>query len=109
MQFDTRVSTAHWQNRDHSWLLADTKGTTYSSRFLITAMGILNDPTLPNIPGVGDFQGEAYHTSRWPSEWSVEGKRVGIIGTGATGIQVIPELAKLPLKQLTVFQRTANW
>lgn len=72
-------------------------------------MGILNDPTLPNIPGVETFQGEAFHTSRWPDEWSVDGKRVGIIGTGATAIQIIPELAKLPLTSLTVFQRTANW
>lgn len=89
-------------------------------------MGILNDPTLPNIPGVNDFGGEAYHTSRWPKEWNFDDKRVGIIGTGATAIQIIPgkndsqlrdhgfltnspEIAKLPLKQLTVFQRTANW
>lgn len=109
MQFDTRIKTAYWQDEARIWLLTDTDGKTYSSRFLITAMGILNDPTLPNIPGVRDFQGEAFHTSRWPQEWSVDGKRVGIIGTGATAIQIIPELAKLPLKQLTVFQRTANW
>jgi cation diffusion facilitator CzcD-associated flavoprotein CzcO len=109
MQFDTRIKTAHWQNNYSSWLLTDEDGKTYSSRFLITAVGILNDPTLPNIPGVHDFQGEAYHTSRWPSEWDFDGKRVGIIGTGATAIQIIPEIAKLPLKQLTVFQRTANW
>ena len=71
-------------------------------------MGILNDPTFPNIPGVEDFKGESFHTSRWPSQWSVEGKRVGIIGTGATAIQIIPEIAKLPLKSLTVFQRTVR-
>lgn len=109
MQFDTRIKTAYWQNDSYTWLLTDTQGKTYSSRFLITAMGILNDPTLPNIPGVESYQGEAYHTSRWPKEWSVDGKRVGIIGTGATAIQIIPEIAKLPLEQLTVFQRTANW
>jgi cation diffusion facilitator CzcD-associated flavoprotein CzcO len=109
MQFDTRIKTAQWQSDSYTWLLTDTNGKMYSSRFLITAMGILNDPTLPNIPGVDSFQGEAYHTSRWPSEWNFDNKRVGIIGTGATAIQIIPEIAKLPLKQLTVFQRTANW
>ena len=109
MQFDTRIKSAHWRNDSRFWLLRDTQGGAYSSRFIITAMGILNDPTLPDIPGVDDFKGEAFHTSRWPSEWSVDGKRVGIIGTGATAIQVIPEIAKLPLKQLTIFQRTANW
>ena len=109
MQFDTKVKSAHWQDNSESWLLTDASGKTYSSRWLVTAMGLLNDPTLPNIPGVEDYQGEAYHTSRWPSEWNFDGKRVGIIGTGATGIQIISEIAKLPLKQLTVFQRTANW
>ena len=109
MQFDTKVKTAYWQNDSRMWLLTDSDGRSYSSRFLVTAMGILNDPTLPNIPGVEDFKGEAFHTSRWPSEWSLDGKRVGIIGTGATAIQIIPEIAKLPLKHLTVFQRTANW
>lgn len=109
MQFNTTIKTARWQSNSSSWLLEDSEGRTYSSRFLITAMGILNNQTLPNIPGVEGFGGEAYHTSRWPSEWNFDGKRVGIIGTGATAIQIIPELAKLPLKQLTVFQRTANW
>lgn len=109
MQFDTRVKTAYWQDSSRQWRLTDERGAVYMSRFLITAMGILNDPTLPNIPGVETFKGEAFHTSRWPSEWSLNGKRVGIIGTGATAIQIIPEIAKLPLKSLTVFQRTANW
>ena len=86
MQFNTKIKTAHW--RTDRWVLTDTDDQTYSSRFLITAMGILNDPTLPNIPGVETFQGEAFHTSRWPDQWSLEGKRVGIIGTGATAIQV---------------------
>ncbi|KJX93536.1 hypothetical protein TI39_contig4297g00005 [Zymoseptoria brevis] len=72
-------------------------------------MGLSSEPTVPDIPGVQDFEGEAFHTSRWPREWSVDGKRVGIIGTGATAIQIIPELVKLPLQDLTVFQRTANW
>lgn len=88
MQFDTKVKTAHWQNNDRQWLLSDASGKTYSSRFLITAMGILNDPTLPNIPGVEDFKGEAFHTSRWPSEWSLDGKRVGIIGYGVYSLEV---------------------
>ncbi|EGP92026.1 uncharacterized protein MYCGRDRAFT_31519 [Zymoseptoria tritici IPO323] len=109
MQFETTVKSAHWQDQSRLWLLTDAAGKQYTSRFLITAVGILSEHTLPNIPGVRDFQGEAFHTSRWPSEWSVDGKRVGIIGTGATAIQIIPELVKLPLQNLTVFQRTANW
>lgn len=92
MQFNTKVKTAEWQNGDQErfWLLKDGEGRTYTSKFLITAVGLLNYPTLPNIPGVADFKGEAFHTSRWPKEWSVVGKRVGIIGTGVGLPRIAP-------------------
>ncbi|KAH6995902.1 hypothetical protein BKA56DRAFT_509876 [Ilyonectria sp. MPI-CAGE-AT-0026] len=109
MQFNTKIRSAHWQQTNDSWLLTDQEGNTYTSRYLITAMGILNEPTLPNIPGVRDFKGTAWHTARWPSDApSLEGKRVGIIGTGATAIQTIQTIADR-VGHLTVFQRTANW
>ncbi|PSN67423.1 FAD/NAD(P)-binding domain-containing protein [Corynespora cassiicola Philippines] len=109
MQFNTRVSSAHWQENSNSWLVTDEMGKTYTSRFLITAMGILNQPTLPNIPGVNDFKGAAFHTSRWPDDASaLKGNRVAIIGTGATAIQIIQEI-KRTVGSLTVFQRTPNW
>lgn len=109
LQFNTVVTKAHWSERDRLWRLTDSQGRTYSSRWLITGIGVLSNPTLPAIPGVADFKGVAYHTSRWPKERvSFEGKRVGIIGAGATAIQAIPEIAKTA-KTLTVFQRTPNW
>ncbi|SPO01640.1 related to monooxigenase [Cephalotrichum gorgonifer] len=110
MQFNTRIRSAHWQSATDSWLLTDESGKTYSCRYLLTAMGILNQPTLPNIPGVNDFKGEAWHTARWPenSASSLKGKRVGIIGTGATAIQTVQAIAD-QFGSLTVFQRTANW
>ncbi|KAH7029589.1 uncharacterized protein B0I36DRAFT_291389 [Microdochium trichocladiopsis] len=111
MQFDTRIRSAHFQDDTNSWLLTDSEGRTYSTRYLVTAMGILNEATLPNIPGVNDFAGASWHTSRWPSsykEGDLAGKRVGIIGTGATGIQTIQEIGKTA-GHLTVFQRTPNW
>ncbi|KAK6378852.1 hypothetical protein LTS17_006555 [Exophiala oligosperma] len=108
MQFNTRIKSAHYQEATDSWLLTDQDGKTYSSRFLITCLGILNEPTYPDIPGVHDFKGEAFHTARWPDNVSLEGKRVGIIGTGATGIQTIQEIVKT-VGHLTVFQRTPNW
>ncbi|PLB51436.1 FAD/NAD(P)-binding domain-containing protein [Aspergillus steynii IBT 23096] len=109
MQFNTQITAAHFQEDSRSWLLTDEAGKTYTSRFLVTAMGILNNFTLPNIPGVRDFRGPAYHTARWPHE-SIDfrGKRVAVIGTGATGIQAIQEIAKT-VGHLTVFQRTPNW
>lgn len=109
MQFGTRIESAHYQEPTNSWLLTDDAGTTYTCKYLITAMGILNEPTMPNINGVEDFQGESWHTARWPSESaSLSGKRVGIIGTGATAIQTIQAIAGT-VGSLKVFQRTPNW
>ncbi|KAJ4322634.1 hypothetical protein N0V94_002287 [Neodidymelliopsis sp. IMI 364377] len=109
MQFNTRVSSAHWREESNSWILTDDTGRAYTSRIVISCMGILNQPTLPAIPGVHDFKGSAFHTARWPSDASaLQGKRVGIIGTGATGIQTIQEIKKT-VGSLTVFQRTPNW
>ncbi len=77
---------------------------------MIAATGILSDPNFPRIPGREKFKGELYHTSLWPKDEKIDftGKRVAVIGTGATGVQVIPEVAKTA-GHLTVFQRTANW
>lgn len=109
MQFDTRVDKAHWNQSARCWTLTDASGRTYTSRFLITGIGLLSAPTLPNIIDVEKFKGDAFHTSRWPKEQiNFEGKSVGIIGVGATAIQIIPEIAK-SAKQLTIFQRTPNW
>lgn len=90
IQFDTRIKAAHYQDDTRSWLLTDENGQTYRSRFLVTCLGILDEPTYPDIPGVQDFKGKSFHTARWPDHVSLEGKRVGIIGTGATGIQNNP-------------------
>jgi cation diffusion facilitator CzcD-associated flavoprotein CzcO len=109
IQFNTRIKSAHFQTASNNWLLTGEDGRTYSSRYIITAMGILNQPTLPVIEGVHDFKGQAWHTARWPADHSaLEGKRVGIIGTGATAIQTIQEIYKI-CGTLTVFQRTPNW
>lgn len=109
MQFDTRVASAHFQDATSSWLLTDEQNRHYSSRYLVTCIGILNNYTMPNIPGVSAFKGEAYHTARWPSDpVDFQNKRVAIIGTGATAIQAIQEIVK-SVGHLTVFQRTPNW
>lgn len=114
IQFETRIRSARWQDPSRTWLFTDTNENTYETRFFVSAMGFLSSPTLPNVPGVHDYKGEAFHTSRWPRDFNMArdfgGKRIGIIGTGATAIQSITEIAKEPsIKSLTVFQRTANW
>ncbi|RYF10567.1 MAG: hypothetical protein EOO40_04935, partial [Deltaproteobacteria bacterium] len=84
-------------------------GERFDCRFLITALGPLSASTMPRLPGIDDFQGQSFHTSKWPHEpVDFSGKRVAIIGTGATGVQVIQTIAPL-VGSLTVFQRTPNW
>ena len=109
IQFRSRVATAHWQEASLAWNITLEDGSHVSARFLITAIGPLSAPIMPRIDGVDSFLGEAFHTARWPHEpISFAGKRVAVIGTGATGIQTIQEVAKTA-GHLTVFQRTPNW
>ena len=109
IRFGSRVASAHWDEPCRQWKLALTDGTPFDARFLITAIGPLSAPVVPVIPGLADFQGEAYYTATWPKHpVSFEGKRVAVIGTGATGVQTIQEVAKTA-GSLTVFQRTPNW
>jgi cation diffusion facilitator CzcD-associated flavoprotein CzcO len=109
IQLESRVASAHYQEETRRWDVTLEDGRRYSARFLLTAIGILSAPTMPNIPGVGTFKGQACHTHAWPKEGvDFAGKRVGIIGTGATAVQTIQEIAK-NVGQLTVFQRTPNW
>ncbi len=107
--FNTRIKEATFDDNSNSWNVISEDGSVARAQFLITAIGALSAPTWPAIRGLDTFEGEAYHTAEWPHEpVSFEGKRVGVIGTGATGVQVIQEVAKTA-KHLTVFQRTANY
>src|SRR6056297_2088919 len=105
IQFSSRVAAAHYQEDSRSWKITLDDGSEHTSRWLVTAIGPLSAPTYPKIKGRDAFQGEAYHTGLWPKHAvTFEGKRVAVIGTGATGVQAITEIAK-SAKSLTVFQR----
>jgi cation diffusion facilitator CzcD-associated flavoprotein CzcO len=109
MQFRSTVTAAHWDDAANLWTVTLASGQQARSRFLITAIGILSAYTLPAIPGRDSFRGPAYHPARWPhTPVDFTGKRVGVIGTGATAIQAIPEIAK-QAAHLTIFQRRPNW
>ena len=109
IRFGSRVVAARFDEAGDRWTITLENGEQASARLLITALGPLSAYTLPNIPGRESFMGQAFHTSRWPREGvSLAGKRVGIIGTGATAIQVIQTIAA-EVGHLTVFQRTPNW
>ncbi len=109
IQFTARVTSAHYDDTNKSWTLTLENGSRHTCRFMITAVGPLSAPTLPKFEGMDDFQGISHHTGLWPKEpVNFEGKRVGIIGTGATAVQIIQEIAKTA-GHLTVFQRRPNW
>ena len=109
MDFNSKVTAAHFNDIANLWTLETGDGKHRTARFLITAIGVFAKPMMPAIDGIDSFKGEAYHTATWPHEQvSFEGKRVGVIGTGATAVQLIQEVAKTA-GHLTVFQRTPNW
>jgi cation diffusion facilitator CzcD-associated flavoprotein CzcO len=109
IRFNSRVSSAAFDEASNRWEVTLDNGERFLARFLITAVGPLSADTLPRIPGVDSFRGQSFHTYRWPHEpVDFTGKRVAVIGTGATGVQVIQTIAPL-VGQLTVFQRTPNW
>jgi cation diffusion facilitator CzcD-associated flavoprotein CzcO len=109
IQFNSRVVAAIWQESTRSWSVTLEDGSQFSARFLITAIGPLSTPTLPVIEGRDSFEGQSFHTARWPKQpVDFAGKRVAVIGTGATGVQTIQTIAS-QVGSLTVFQRTPNW
>ena len=105
IQFSSDVQSAIYRDDTRSWEIQLQDGNRFSSRFLITGIGLLSQPTLPRIPGRDSFNGQSFHTSRWPHDpVSYKGKRVAVVGTGATGVQTIQEVCK-DVGHLTVFQR----
>ena len=112
IQFETEVLSMTWDEAAGEWDILlrgrDGKERHHRSRAVITGVGFLNRPRLEEFPGQKDFKGDSWHTSRWPKNYDLAGKRVGVIGTGATGYQMIPELA-LEAHHVTVFQRTPQW
>ncbi len=109
IQFNSKVTAAKFLTDENLWEVELETGERARARFLITAIGILSATQMPRIEGIDSFKGMYCHTSRWPKEpVDFKGKRVGIIGTGATGVQVIQEVAKT-CGTLTVFQLDASW
>ncbi|KIW94686.1 uncharacterized protein Z519_04663 [Cladophialophora bantiana CBS 173.52] len=109
IQFQSRVSSAHYDQIHNRWKVTTESGEVFNTHFLVTAIGSLTNPVLPRIPGITKFKGSWTHTGLWPKEGiNYAGKRVAVVGTGATGIQTIQEVAK-SAGTLTVFQRRPNW
>ncbi|WP_304113974.1 NAD(P)/FAD-dependent oxidoreductase [Mycolicibacterium bacteremicum] len=112
IRFNTVVEGARWDDDAKAWQVSVTsQGTTsetLTARYLITATGFLSQPKLPEIPGIDSFAGKVVHTAEWDDDFDPAGRRIAVIGTGATAVQLIPELAKAAA-DLTVYQRTPIW
>ena len=109
IQFNTRVTDAEFDEATDLWTVHTDKSEEVTTHYLIAAVGSLSDTNLPAFKGLQKFKGKWYHTSRFPHNGiDFTNKRVGVVGTGATAVQAIPEIAQ-QAKQLIVFQRTANY
>ena len=108
MRFNTTVTGAAWNEDTHRWEIGIADGAPVAARFLITATGFLSQPKAPDIPGIDEFAGKIIHSADWDQVYPLTGRRAAIIGTGATAVQLIPELAR-DVAELTVYQRTPIW
>ena len=108
IRFGTKVLAAEFDDEQRLWRVQTDPGGEITARFVINASGVLTVPKLPDIDGVDEFAGLTMHTARWDHNQDLTGKRVAIIGTGASAVQIIPEIAPI-VSHLTVFQRTPIW
>ena len=108
LRFGTTVTAADWDADANRWRVTVAGDDELTARFVINACGVLTRPNMPDIPGVAEFAGITMHSSRWDHQQNLRGKKVGIIGTGASAVQIIPAIAD-GVEHLTVFQRTPIW
>lgn len=108
IRLNTNVISVDWEENEHVWRVVLGSGETVVARFVIGAVGALEVPNLPDIKGIDSYAGKVVHTANWDHDFDYRGKRIAVIGTGATALQLIPELADIAEK-LTVFQRTPIW
>lgn len=108
--FSTTVTSAHFLDAERRWEVRTDGGHVVRARYLVTAVGLVSEPNLPVLPGLEHFAGEVHHTSRWPQDRDVDfaGRRVAVIGTGSSGIQIVPAIAGVA-EHLSVLQRTPNY
>ncbi|MGD8324812.1 MAG: NAD(P)/FAD-dependent oxidoreductase, partial [Gammaproteobacteria bacterium] len=108
IRLDTKVESAHWDETDARWRIGSSAGE-FRAQYLLMATGCLSQPNMPKIRGLETFQGESFHSSRWPRQGiELTGRRVGVIGTGSSGVQIIGNIAP-EVDELYVFQRTPHW
>ncbi|KAJ5101213.1 hypothetical protein N7456_007265 [Penicillium angulare] len=108
MQFDTQMTSAEWNPEINSWTVKTNAALRFEAKYLVTAVGLLSKKNYPSYPGIETYKGELYHSGAWPKQYDLSGKRVGVIGNGSTGVQIITAIAD-DVKRLISFQRTPQY
>lgn len=108
LHFNTTFENANWDEDESRWIVRTKDGRQFSAANLVSAIGALHRPEKPPIPGIAAYKGDVFHTAEWPSDFDAAGKRIAVIGTGASAIQLVPELARTA-KSVHLFQRTPPW
>jgi cation diffusion facilitator CzcD-associated flavoprotein CzcO len=108
IRFGVELTGAHWDERERRWTATTKDGREFVAQFLVSGVGGLHIPQVPELPGIAAFQGRTWHSAQWNHEYDLRGKRVAVVGTGASAVQFVPKIAP-DVAELTLFQRTPPW
>ena len=108
IRFGVELTGAHWDERDRRWTATTKDGREFVAQFLVSGVGGLHIPQIPELPGIDAFRGQTWHSAQWNHEYDLRGKKVAVVGTGASAVQFVPKIAP-DVAELTLFQRTPPW
>ncbi|GAA1020240.1 MULTISPECIES: flavin-containing monooxygenase [Amycolatopsis] len=108
IRFGVEITGAHWDESGRRWTIETKGGAEFSAQFLVAGVGGLHIPQIPKLPGIAKFKGQTWHSAQWNHEFDLAGKRVAVVGTGASAVQFVPKIAP-EVGELTLFQRTPPW
>jgi cation diffusion facilitator CzcD-associated flavoprotein CzcO len=108
IRFGVELTGAHWDERERRWTATTKDGREFVTQFLVSGVGGLHIPQVPELPGIEQFKGQTWHSAQWNHEYDLRGKRVAVVGTGASAVQFVPKIAP-DVAELTLFQRTPPW
>ncbi|MEV5715112.1 NAD(P)/FAD-dependent oxidoreductase [Amycolatopsis mediterranei] len=108
IRFGVELTGAHWDERERRWTATTRDGREFVAQFLVSGVGGLHIPQIPELPGIAGFKGQTWHSARWNHEYDLRGKKVAVVGTGASAVQFVPKIAP-DVAELTLFQRTPPW
>ncbi|MEV6440813.1 NAD(P)/FAD-dependent oxidoreductase [Amycolatopsis sp. NPDC051716] len=108
IRFGVELTGAHWDERERRWTATTRDGREFVAQFLVSGVGGLHIPQIPGLPGIANFKGQSWHSARWNHEYDLRGKKVAVVGTGASAVQFVPKIAP-DVAELTLFQRTPPW